>query len=68
MRHFAGAIALLCCVWVAACAQDHKADADAKPAKVRVTSFLHVERLPLATIVPRSATARAETRHALHLN
>jgi len=52
MRHFVGAAGLLCCVCVAACAQDQKSGVDAKPAKVRVASFIHVDKLPLATIVP----------------
>jgi acid phosphatase (class A) len=64
MRHFVGAIALLCCACVAADAQEHKADTEAKPAKVRVASFIQVERLPLATIVPAPPADGSETTKA----
>jgi acid phosphatase (class A) len=46
-----GAVGLLCLACGIAGAQEQKT-ADAKPAKVRVATYLHVDRLPLATIVP----------------
>jgi acid phosphatase (class A) len=64
MKHFAGAIGLLCFTCAVVCAQDHKADAEAKPAKVRVASFVHADRLPLATIVPAPPAAGSETTKA----
>jgi acid phosphatase (class A) len=46
-----GALWLLCLA-CASSAQEHKAKADAKPAKVRVATFVHVDKLPLTTIIP----------------
>jgi len=64
MKHFAGAIGFLCFACVAVCAQDHKTDAEAKPAKVRVATYIHVDRLPLATIVPPPPTDGSEITKA----
>jgi acid phosphatase (class A) len=52
MRHFAGAIMLLCAAGASAFAQDHSTQAAIKPPKIHTATFLHVERLPLATILP----------------
>ena len=46
-----GALGFLCLA-CAAPAQEHKAEAAAKPAKVRVATFVHVDKLPLTTIIP----------------
>jgi acid phosphatase (class A) len=70
MKHFvvvAGAATLLSIVCVSAHAQEPKAPSDAKPAKVRVATFIHPDKLPLASIVPAppaegSEIAKAEFR------
>jgi len=70
MKHFVavtGAAWLLSVVWVAASAQESKAPSDTKPAKVRVATFIHSDKLSLAAIVPAppaegSETAKAEFR------
>jgi acid phosphatase (class A) len=70
MKHLvavAGAVTLLSVVWVAASAQESKAASDTKPAKVRVVTFIHPDKLPLASIVPAppadgSEIAKAEFR------
>ncbi|WP_260702909.1 acid phosphatase [Edaphobacter flagellatus] len=51
MRHSAGALSLLCVVCVTACAQD-KTAVDAKPAKVRTATYVHMDHLPLLTMIP----------------
>jgi acid phosphatase (class A) len=51
MRYFAGAFALFCCVSVAASPQGHPSVVDAKPAKARVATYVHLDRLPLTTII-----------------
>jgi len=68
MRYFAEVIAatmVLGVVCAVASAQDNKPAVDAKPAKVRVATFVQVDKLPLATIIPPplaadSAVSKAE--------
>jgi len=52
MKHFIGTVGLLGLACVAVCAQDKNINTEAKPAKARVATYLHLDRLPLATIVP----------------
>ena len=52
MRHFAGTLGLLSLVCTSLPAQDHKAVSEAKSGMVHTASFLDVEKLSLAEIVP----------------
>lgn len=55
MKHFVaatGAATLLSIVCVSAYAQEPRPASNAKPAKVRVATFIHPDKLPLASIVP----------------
>jgi acid phosphatase (class A) len=65
MKNIAGAIVLVCFVCVSVSAQDKKVEAGAKAEKVRTASFIHIDRLPLATMIaappaPGSETVKAE--------
>ena len=64
MRHSAGAIGLVFCTCVAVCAQEPAGAGVAKPAKVRVATFIQVDKLPLATLIPAPPAEESEIAKA----
>jgi len=55
---------LLSVVCVSAYAQEPKVSSDAKPAKARVATFIHPDKLPLASIVPAPPADGSEVTKA----
>jgi acid phosphatase (class A) len=67
MKHFFGftrALGVVCLTCITGHGQEQKADTAAKPAKVRVATYIDAERLPLETIVPPPPTRGSETAKA----
>ena len=65
MKKIAGAIVVSCLACISVSAQDKKVEAGAKTEKVRTASFIHLDKLPLATMIaappaPGSETVKAE--------
>jgi acid phosphatase (class A) len=61
MKNIAGAGVLICLACVLVRGQEKKNDSQAKPEKVRTASFIHLERLPLASMVPAPPADGSET-------
>jgi acid phosphatase (class A) len=61
MKKIAGAVVLLSLVCVCARGQEKKSEVEAKPEKVRTASFIHLDKLPLTSIVAAPPADGSET-------